>query len=98
MASRSTERLSRLAVYCSNSFTESLYDAVVFGLTPRSSARYRRKKPESKLASVGQFMSNRLPGSGSRSGPEAAGGFRPCDLKSTGDSVGSWPDPHAQGT
>lgn len=40
-----------------SSFIESRYEAVVCGLTPRSTARYRRKKWDNRLASGGFFIS-----------------------------------------
>src|SRR5215471_887454 len=62
MASWSTERLHRVAENWSNSFIASRYAVLVWGLTPRSTARYRRKKVDNRVASGGTFISGSPPG------------------------------------
>ena len=62
MTSWSTERLHRVAENWSNSFIASRYEVLVLGLTPRSTARYRRKNVDNRVASGGTFISGSPPG------------------------------------
>src|SRR3954447_13085426 len=64
ITSWSTGHLHRAAEYWRNSFIESRYEAVVWALTPRSIAKYRRKKLDNRVARGGFLISTPLLGSG----------------------------------